>query len=211
MRGVLEVLAEHGHPLTIATKGTLIERDLDLLAPMAERRLVQVGITVTTLDAGLARAMEPRVPSPQRRLAAIRRLADAGVPVRAMVSPIIPGLTCHEIERLVEAARDAGAGAASWVMLRLPLEVAPLFREWLAEHRPERAARVMARVRETHGGRDYDPAWGKRMRGQGTYAELIARRFEVAVKRAGLDRGLPGLRTDLFRVPPAVGDQLSLF
>ena len=211
MRGILEVLSEHQHPLTIATKGTLIERDLDLLTSMAERGLVHVGITVTTLDAALARQMEPRVPSPARRLAAIRRLSEAGVPVRAMVSPIIPGLTCHEIERIVDAVRTAGACGATWVMLRLPREVAPLFREWLEEHRPERAARVMARVRETHGGRDYDPAWGRRMRGQGTYAELIARRFEVAVRRAGLDRGLPPLRTDLFRVPPRGGEQLSLF
>ena len=211
MRGVLEVLHEHNHPLTIATKGTLIERDIDRLAPMAERHLVQVGITVTTLDADLARAMEPRVPSPARRLAAIRRLSEAGVPVRIMISPIVPGLTCHEIERLVEAGRDAGARAASWVMLRLPLEIAPLFHAWLEEHRPERAARVIARVRETHGGRDYDPAWGRRMKGQGTYAELIGRRFEVAVRRAGLDGGLPPLRTDLFAVPPRAGDQLSLF
>ena len=211
MRRVIEVLSRHSHPLTIATKGTLIERDIDLLAPMAERELVQVGITVTTLDAGLARAMEPRVPSPARRLAAIRRLSEAGVPVRIMISPIIPGLTCHEIERLVEAGREAGARAASWVMLRLPLEVAPLFREWLEEHRPERAARVMARVRETHGGRDYDPSWRRRMKGQGIYADLIARRFEVATRRAGLDRGLPSLRTDLFEVPSQAGDQLSLF
>lgn len=211
MRGILEVLSEHNHPLTVATKGTLIERDVDLLSGMAERRLVQVGITVTTLDAQLAREMEPRVPSPARRLLTIRRLSDAGIPVRAMVSPIIPGLTCHEVEAVVEAARDAGARAASWVMLRLPLEVAPLFREWLQEHRPERAARVMARVRETHGGRDYDPAWGRRMKGQGTYAELIARRFEVAAKRAGLDAPLPKMRSDLFALPAQAGDQLSLF
>ena len=211
MRGVLEVLSEHNHPLTIATKGTLIERDIDLLAPMAERGLVQVGITVTTLDPALARGMEPRVPSPARRLASVRRLSEAGVPTRVMVSPIVPGLTCHEIETIVEAAREAGASGASWVMLRLPLEVAPLFREWLEEHRPERAARVMARVRETHGGREYDPAWGKRMRGEGTYAQLIARRFEVAVRRAGLDGPLPRLRTNLFAVPPSSGEQLSLF
>ncbi len=211
MRGVLEVLSEHSHPLTIATKGTLIERDIDLLAPMAKRGLVQVGVTVTTLDAHLAREMEPRVPSPLRRLAAIRRLSDAGIPARIMISPIVPGLTCHEIERLVEAGRQAGAKSASWVMLRLPLEVAPLFREWLEERRPERAARVMARVRETHGGRDYDPAWERRMKGQGTYADLIARRFEVAVRRAALDGALPPLRTDLFEVPARSGDQLTLF
>lgn len=211
MRAIIEVLAEHGHPLTIATKGTLIERDIDLLAPMAKRGLVQVGLTVTTLDAALSRAMEPRVPLPARRLATIRRLAEARVPVRLMVSPIVPGLTCHEIERIVEAGREAGAREATWVILRLPLEVAPLFREWLEEHLPERAARVIARIRDTHGGRDYDPAWGRRMRGQGIYAELIARRFEVAVRRAGLNGRLPALRTDLFRVPPHRGEQLSLF
>lgn len=211
MRGVLEVLSEHDHPVTIVTKGTLIERDIDILAPMAERQLVRVGISVTTLDAGLSRAMEPRAPSPQRRLAAVRRLSDAGIPVRVMIAPVVPGLTCHELESIVTGAADAGARAASWIMLRLPLEVAPLFREWLEEHRPERAARVMARVRETHGGRDYDPAWGRRMKGQGTYAQLIARRFEVAVRRAGLNDQIPPLRTDLFRVPSLGGEQLSLF
>jgi DNA repair photolyase len=211
MRGVLEVLAQHRHPLTIATKGTLIERDVDLLGPMAAAGLVQVGVTVTTLDADLARALEPRVPSPARRLACIRRLSEAGVPVRVMVSPVIPGLTCHEIERVIAAARDAGAMAASWTMLRLPREVAPLFREWLEEQRPERAARVMNRVRETHGGRDYDPAWGQRMTGQGTYAALIAQRFEKSVRRVGMSEGLPELRCDRFAVPRDDGGQLSLF
>jgi DNA repair photolyase len=197
--------------LTIATKGTLIERDVDLLAPMAADELVQVGVTVTTLDVDLARSLEPRVPSPSRRLACSRRLSDAGIPVRAMVSPVFPGLTCHEIERIVAAARDSGALAASWTMLRLPLEVAPLFREWLQEHRPERAARVLNRVRETHGGQDYDPAWGRRMTGQGTYAELVAQRFEKATRRAGMSGGLPRLRCDLFTVPRDDGEQLSLF
>ncbi len=211
MRRVIEVLAEHRHPLTVATKGTLIERDIDILGPMAEQGLVQVGITVTTLDATLARELEPRVPSPARRLAAIRRLSNAGIPVRIMISPIIPGLTCHEIERLIDAGREAGARGASWVMLRLPLEVAPLFREWLEERRPDRAKRIMARVRETHGGRDYDPAWGRRMKGQGVYAELIARRFDVALRRAGMDGAMPPLRTDLFEVPPEPDRQLSLF
>ena len=211
MRGVLEVLHDFGHPVTVVTKGTLVERDIDMLAEMAQRGLAQVGLTVTTLDPRLARALEPRVPSPARRLETIRRLAQAEVPVRAMISPVIPGLTCHEVESLVAAAREAGVRAASWAMLRLPREVAPLFRDWLDEHRPDRAARVMARVRETHGGRDYDPEWGRRLKGQGTYAELIARRFAVAIRRAGLDGGLPPLRTDLFSPPPRTGDQLSLF
>jgi DNA repair photolyase len=211
MRGVVEVLSEFRHPFTIATKGSLIERDVDLLAPMADEGLLQVGVTVTTLDAGLARNMEPRVPSPKRRLATIQRLSEAGVPVRLMVSPVVPGLTCHEIEAILQAGREAGASAASWVMLRLPREVAQLFREWLAERYPERAGRVMARVRESHGGRDYDPSWGRRMKGQGTYAELLARRFEVAVRRVGLDQVLPPLCTDLFAVPATGSEQLSLF
>ncbi len=211
MRRVVEVLSEHGHPLTIVTKGTLIERDIDILAPMAARGLVTVGISLATLDAGLARSMEPRVPSPARRLAAVRALADAGIPVRVLVAPVIPALTDHEIERVLAAAAKAGARAASWTMLRLPREVAPLFRDWLEAAHPGRAAHVMARVQETHGGRDYDAAWGKRMRGEGIHAELIARRFDIAVKRLGLLRVLPPLVTDLFRVPPKAGDQLALF
>ena len=211
MRRVLEVLRDFRHPVMIATKGTLIERDIDILSEMAAQGLAQAGVTVTTLDASLARALEPRVPSPARRLETIARMSAAGIPVRLMISPVIPGLTCHEIERLVAAGRDAGAVGATWTMLRLPLEVAPLFREWLAEHRPERAARVMARVRETHGGRDYAADWGKRMRGQGTYAELIAQRMKLAIRRAGLDARVAALRTDLFAPPPQPGDQLSLF
>ncbi len=155
--------------------------------------------------------MEPRAASPARRLAAIRALSEAGCPVRVMVAPVIPGLTDHEIEPILTAARDAGASAASWVALRLPLEVAGLFRDWLAESRPDRAARVMNRVRELHGGRDYDPAWGKRMRGEGVHADLIARRFDLAKRRLGLDGPMPPLRTDLFRRPGAGPEQLPLF
>ena len=211
MRRILEVMRAYRHPISIATKGTLIERDLDLLGALAEAGLVNVGVTVTTLDATLARALEPRVPPPARRLGTIERLSAAGVPVRVMLSPVIPGLTDHELERILAAAHAAGARAASWAMLRLPLEVAALFREWLAEHRPDRARRVMAQVREVHGGRDYDPEWGRRMKGQGVQAQLVARRFAVASRRLGLDRGLPDLRTDLFAPPPQAGDQLSLF
>ena len=211
MRSVLQVLHDWNHPTAITTKGTLIERDLDLLAPMAARGLVRVGISVTTLDAGLARRLEPRCPAPARRLAAIRRLADAGVPVRVMVSPVIPGLTDHELEPVLEAAAKAGAQAASWIMLRLPREVSPLVQDWLATHAPGRAAKVMARIRELHGGKDYAADWGRRMRGEGLWSELIAQRFSKSCTRLGLTVPQPPLRCDLFARPPAPGDQLALF
>ena len=211
MRRCLEVLARFSHPVAIVTKGTLIERDLDILSDMAGRGLARVGISVTTLDAELARRLEPRAPSPLRRLETIRRLAAVGVPVRLMVSPVIPGLTDHEIETLLEAGHEAGAGAASWIMLRLPLEVSPLFREWLAAHFPDRAGRVMNRLREMHDGKDYSADWHLRMRGQGVYARMIARRFDLAARRLGLDAAQPDLRCDLFEVPLARGDQLALF
>jgi DNA repair photolyase len=211
MRGILEVLRDFGHPVTIVTKGALVERDADILGALAGRGLVRVGISVTTLDRDLARRMEPRAAAPERRHRMIRTLADAGVPVRVMMAPVIPGLNDHEIERLLEAARDAGAAAAAYVALRLPREVAQLFRDWLEEARPERAAKVMNQVREMHGGRDYDPAWGKRMKGEGVRAELIGRRFAAARARLGLDGELPKLRRDLFRVPAADDAQLALF
>lgn len=211
MRGVLEVLDAFNHPVAIVTKGTLIERDIDILGPMAARGLARVGVSVTTLDAGVARAMEPRVPAPARRIATIRRLAAAGIPVRVMASPMVPALTDHELEPILTAGREAGAVAASMIPLRLPREVADLFREWLAEHFPDRAARVMNRVREMHGGRDYDAEWGKRMTGQGEWARLLKARFELSCTRLGLAKALPDLRTDLFCVPPRPGDQLSLF
>ncbi|MEM6579546.1 MAG: PA0069 family radical SAM protein [Pseudomonadota bacterium] len=211
VRACLQVLSEFNHPVAIVTKGSLIERDIDILADMATRGLVRVGVSVTTLDRDLARRMEPRVPSPARRLATITALAEAGVPVRIMTSPIIPGLTCHEIERLLAAGQEAGALAATWVMLRLPLEVSPLFREWLAAHYPDRADRVMGLVREMHGGRDYASDWGRRMRGSGRYADMIAQRFRLATRRLGLDRPQPELRCDLFEVPKAPDAQLSLF
>jgi DNA repair photolyase len=211
MRAILEVLAEFRHPVGIVTKGSLIERDIDILAPMAEEGLVHVGISVTTLDAALARKMEPRVPAPSRRLETIRRLSAAGIPVRAMVSPVIPGLTDHEIEAILAACAEAGARAASWIALRLTGEVAELFTEWLEAHFPDRAAKVLGRVRSLHGGRDYDGRFGHRMRGQGVHAELIARRFEIAARRLGLDGPLPPLRCDLFTVPRKGATQLSLF
>ena len=211
MRAILGVLASFHHPTAITTKGTLIERDLDILAPMARAGLLRVGISVTTLDAGLSRRLEPRAPAPARRLATIRRLAEAGVPVRAMVAPVIPGLTDAELEPILTAVQEAGAVAASWIALRLPREVSPLFQDWLARHAPGRAAKVMARLREMHGGKDYDPAWGRRMRGEGLWSDLIAQRFDKAVVRLGLNKAMPPLRHDLFAPPLRPGDQLSLF
>jgi DNA repair photolyase len=211
MRKVLGVLSEFNHPTAITTKGTLIERDLDILAPMAARGLLRVGLSITTLDAGLSRRLEPRAPAPLRRLETMRRLTDAGIPVRAMLAPVIPGLTDHELEPLLAACHAAGAQAASWIALRLPLEVSPLFQDWLARHVPDRAAKVMARVREMHGGKDYDADWGRRMRGEGVWAGLIAQRFDKAVARLGLVKQMPPLRCDLFRPPPRAGDQLALF
>lgn len=211
MRRILEVLYAHRHPVGVVTKGTLIERDADILGEMGRMGLARVGISVTTLDPGLSRRMEPRVPMPKRRLATIRTLVQAGCPVRVMASPMIPALNDHELEAILAAGAEAGAVAASYITLRLPLEVAPLFRDWLAEHYPGKAERVMARVREFQGGQDYLPKWGKRMRGQGQHAELLRSRFKIALRRYRLADDLPPLRTDLFRVPPKPGEQLSLF
>lgn len=211
VRDCLQVLSEFNHPVAIVTKGTLIERDLDVLVPMAAKGLVRVGISLTTLDPVLSRRMEPRAPGPMQRLRVIRALSGAGVPVRVMTSPVVPGLTDHELEALLAAGKDAGADAASWIMLRLPREVSGLWQEWLAEHEPNRAERVMARLREMHGGRDYDPRWGHRMRGEGHYAEIVAQRFESATRRLGLVHRTEPLKTDLFAVPQQAGDQLSLF
>jgi DNA repair photolyase len=211
LREVLQVLSGFRHPVWITTRGTTIERDIDLLAPMAAEGLAAVSISVTTLDDGLARKMEPRAPAPARRLQVIRRLAAAGIPVRIQVSPLIPALTDHELEAVMQAGRDAGAAYANSIPLRLPLEVAGLFRDWLETTFPDRAARVMGRVRELHGGRDYDPEFGTRMTGQGLWADLIRKRADLARRRLGLSAGLPPLRTDLFSPPPRSGDQLALF
>ena len=211
MREILQVLAEFRHPVGIVTKGALVTRDIDIIAPMAAEGLARVGISVTTLDPATSRAMEPRVPAPAARLRSIRALSEAGIDVRVMVSPIVPALTDHEIEAILEAAAGAGAAAASAIVLRLPQEVSGLFRDWLAEAFPDRAARVMNRVRELHGGRDYDPEWGRRMTGQGEWARMTKQRFDLAARRLGLKRELPALRCDLFAVPPRVGDQMSLF
>lgn len=211
VRRILETLHEYQHPVAIVTKGTLIERDVDILGEMGRLGLARAGISVTTLNARLARKMEPRAPAPKRRLETIRRLAEAGCPVRVMVAPVVPALTDHELEAILTKAAEAGAIAASWIMLRLPLEVSPLFQEWLAEHFPDRAKRVMGRVRELHNGQDYDPEWGKRLTGRGVFAEMVAHRFSISARRLGLATKLPPLRTDLFKRPARVGDQLPLF
>ncbi len=211
MRGVLEVLREARHPVTVVTKGALVERDADILGEMGRAGLAAVGISLTTLDRRLARSMEPRAAAPERRLRAMRTLADAGCPVRVMAAPMIPALNDMELEALLAAGRDAGATAASYIVLRLPGEVAGLFREWLAEAWPGRAARVMSRVRTLHGGRDYDPAWGRRMTGEGPEAELIRLRFRRAAARLGLARKGPPLDVSRFRRPVLSGGQLELF
>lgn len=211
MRGCLEVLRDFHHPVSIVTRGTLIERDIDILAPMAAEGLVHVGVSLTTLDAGLSRKMEPRAPAPARRLAMIAALSRAGIPVRAMIAPVVPVLTEPELEALMQAARDAGACSASWILLRLPREVAPLFRDWLQAHVPGQARHVMNRLREMRGGADYDAEWGKRMRGEGVYAKLLSARFKAALRRLKLSETLPALRSDLFEVPLHKGDQLALF
>jgi DNA repair photolyase len=209
-RAIIEVLARSRHPLTIVTKSSAVLRDLDLLAPMAADRLARVAISVTSLDGALARTLEPRAAAPHRRLEAIAALARAGVPTAVMVAPIIPALTDHEVETILDAAATAGASQAGYILLRLPHEVKELFEAWLEAHRPLRRAHVLSLVRQCRGGRLYDATFGRRMRGEGPYASLIARRFDRAVQRLGLARPSPTLRSDLF-VPPRPGAQLSLF
>ena len=201
-RSVLEVLRDFRHPVAVTTKGTMVERDVDILGEMGPE-LSRVGLSVTTLDPDLARRLEPRVPAPARRLRAIETLARAGVEVRVMISPVIPGLTDHEVEAIVAAARDAGAVAASMIPLRLPMEVAPLFEEWLRTHCPGEARKVLNRIRQFHDGKLYDAGFGRRMRGRGVHADLLQSRFVRACEAAGLARRLPALRNDLFRVPSA--------
>jgi DNA repair photolyase len=210
-RQVLEVMARFNHPLSIITKSGLIGRDLDILGPMGRAGLVHAAVSITTLDRSLARAMEPRAATPERRLEAVRRLADAGVPTIVMFAPAIPGLNDHEMEAVLERAAAAGASGSGYVALRLPLEIKDLFAEWLATRRPDRAERVMSLVRQMRGGRDYDPEWGKRMKGEGPIADMLAQRFRIAKRRYGLDRTLPPLDLSQFRVPARPGDQLDLF
>ena len=211
-RGVIETLQRFSHPFSVITKSTLIVRDADLIGAMSVQGLAKAYVSVTTLDRELARDMEPRAATPSRRLDAIRRLADAGARVGVGFSPVILGLNDHEMEAVLEAAYDAGAREAMFVMLRLPREISTLFQEWLQTARPDRAARVMSLIRQTHGGRDNDPAFGARMRGSGPLADLTARRFSLACARIGLNAGPRApLRTDLFSPPRRAAPQPDLF
>ena len=211
MRGILEVLERAGHPVGIVTKSAMILRDLDILARLAERNLVKVAISVTTLDAKLARTMEPRAATPGRRLEALRQLSRAGVPTSVMVAPVIPAINDMEIERILDAAALAGVKGAGYVMLRLPLEVRDLFHEWLQANFPDRAAHVFKLIRDTRGGKDYDSTFGRRMKGEGPYAWMIGRRFETACEKLGLNRHKIALTTEHFRSPHPRAQQLSLF
>jgi DNA repair photolyase len=210
-RALLEAMERWRHPVSLISKSQLVIRDIDVLARLAERNLVKAAISVTTLDRRIARVMEPRAAAPHRRVEAIRILASAGVPTTVMVAPVIPAINDREIETILEEAAKAGATAAGYVVLRLPLEIKDLFREWLNRHFPDRATRVMALVRQMRGGRDYDPEWGKRQLGEGPYARLIADRFARACRRLGLDKPRLELDRSQFRRPLEAGGQPDLF
>jgi len=210
MRSILKVLAEFRHPVGIVTKSALITRDIDLLAPMAKEGLAKVALSVTTLDRKLARAMEPRASTPGKRLEAIRMLSEAGIPTGVMTAPMIPALNDEELESILTAAAEAGATEAGYVLLRLPLEIKDLFREWLEAHAPTRAQHVMSLMRSMRGGKEYDAEWGTRMRGEGPYAKLISQRFHLATRRLGLNRDRLVLDAEKFRRPLAAGSQLAL-
>ncbi len=211
MRGLLEVLERAGHPVGIVTKSALVVRDIDILSRMARRNLAKVALSVTTLDPQLARAMEPRAAAPAKRLEALRRLAEAGVPTTVMVAPVIPALNDAEIERILDAAAHAGVKEASYVLLRLPLEVRDLFREWLLANYPDRYRHVFTLIRDMRGGRDYDSQWGTRMKGTGPIAWMIGRRFEIACDKLGLNKRRSRLTTSHFVRPPLGSAQLDLF
>ncbi len=210
-RRLLQVLADHQHPVRIVTKSNLVVRDIDILAPMAEKGLVEVNLSVTTLDRKLSRQMEPRAPTPQRRLNTLRTLSDAGIPTGVSYAPVIPGLNDTEMEAILEQSANAGARDASYVILRLPLEIKELFTEWLEEAVPNRAQRVLNRVRGLHGGKLYNPGFGHRGRGSGAEAELLKRRFELAVKRFGFNTQRLPLDVSRFQRPSQPTGQLSLF
>jgi DNA repair photolyase len=197
--------------LSVITKSALIQRDADILGPMGRAGLARAAVSITTLDRRLARLMEPRAATPERRLATVGALAAAGVPTIVMFAPVIPGLNDQELEAILRRAAEVGAVGAGYVALRLPLEIKDLFREWLADKLPERAERVMSLVRQMRGGRDYDAKWGQRMKGEGPIAEVIGQRFKIARRRFGLDVTQPPLDTTRFRIPPRAGDQLDLF
>jgi DNA repair photolyase len=211
MRRILEVLDRAGHPVGIVTKSALVLRDLDVLARMAERKLAKVALSVTTLDPELARKMEPRAATPMRRLEALRRLSQAGVPTTVMVAPVIPALTDMEMERILDAAHAAGVREAGYVLLRLPLELRDLFREWLKENYPDREKHVFKLIRDMRGGKDYDSQWFTRQKGTGPYAWMIGRRFEVACEKLGMNVKRTQLTTEHFRKPKPETEQLSLF
>ncbi|MBC8718010.1 PA0069 family radical SAM protein [Ochrobactrum sp. Marseille-Q0166] len=211
MREILEVLEAANHPVGIVTKSALVVRDIDILSRMAEKGLAKVALSVTTVDANLARTMEPRASTPTLRLQAIRKLTEAGIPTSVMMGPIIPGINDHEIERILDAAYAQGAREAGYVLLRLPLEVAPLFKDWLLRNYPDRYRHVMSLVRSMRDGKDYDAEWGKRMRGTGPYAWQIGRRFEIAARNLGFNSKRVPLRNDLFEPIEKGGKQLSLF
>ena len=210
-RQILELMLETRHSVAIVTKGTLIERDIDILASLAKQGLTRVGISVTSLERTLSRRMEPRAPDPKRRLAIIQRLSDAGIPVRVMASPMIPGLSDHELEAILQAGRDHGATSASWIMLRLPHDIGMLLDDWLSRHYPNRRDRVLGHMRAMYDGKLYDASFDTRMRGRGAYAETIQMRFSVAMKRLGLAERVAKLRTDLFHAPRCPSAQGDLF
>lgn len=211
MREVLEVLRVARHPVSIVTKSALVTRDIDILSEMAGMGLAKVGLSVTTLGRVLARKLEPRASTPGKRLEAIRMLSEAGIPTAVMAAPMIPAVNDHELEAILEAARNSGAVSASYIILRLPLEVSGLFKEWLLRHYPDRYRHVLLLLRSMRGGKDYDAKWYERMRGQGPYADAIAKRFELASRRLGLEKRDFHLRTDLFRRPKSGVVQLDLF
>jgi DNA repair photolyase len=202
-RSVLEVLAETRHPFTITTKSDRVLRDLDIIAPMAKERMANVAISVTSLTPEVSRTLEPRAPAARKRLAAVKTLVEAGVPCIVAIAPVVPQVTDHELEAIVAAAAEAGAVGVFYLPVRLPHEVAPLFRAWLDEHYPDRAGKVMATIRAMRGGKDNDPNWFTRMRGQGAWADLLRLRFEIAQRKAGFGPPRPPLRTDLFEPPGA--------
>jgi DNA repair photolyase len=211
MRGILQVLERAGHPVGIVTKSALVTRDIDILSRMARRNLVKVALSVTTLDAKLARSMEPRAATPGKRLEALRQLSQAGIPTSVMVAPVIPALNDAEIERILDAAAMAGVKGAGYVLLRLPLEVRDLFKEWLLANYPDRYRHVMKLIRDMRGGKDYDSSWGQRMTGGGPYAWMIGRRFESHCERLGLNTERHRLTTAHFRKPVKGSEQLNLF
>lgn len=207
-RAILRVLAETDHPLTITTKSDRVVRDIDILAPMASKGLAAVAVSVTSLDPKIARTVEPRAPHPERRLTAVRRLADAGIPTLVSIAPVIPAITDHEIEHIVERAAESGARAVTFLPVRLPYEVAPLFRAWLDEHFPDRAGKVMSIIKSIRDGKENDPNFFTRMRGSGPWAELIRTRFQIAVRKHGLNKERVRVRSDLFRPPRGAQGEL---